>query len=71
MMVSFQCVEVLNCQCLTHEDLMALMTILNTKLLDHFEKAKIREEKRKEEDYDEVLEEYLEKQVNSVHCIKI
>ena len=40
-----------------------LLNLLNKKLLDHFEKALAREQQRKTEDYDEVLEETLERQV--------
>lgn len=42
------------------------MNLINKKLLDHFEKANARNEQRNEEDYDEVLEETLEREVFSL-----
>ncbi|KAF8785478.1 Importin-5 like protein [Argiope bruennichi] len=57
-----QCIEVLNCPCLQPEDLSNLMNILNKYLVGHFERSDEREAKRKEEDYDEVLEESLIKE---------
>ncbi|GBL83789.1 Importin-5 [Araneus ventricosus] len=57
-----QCIEVLNCPCLQPDDLSNLMNVLNKYLVGHFERSDEREAKRKEEDYDEVLEESLIKE---------
>lgn len=54
----------LNTHCFSHEDMIFLINLINKKLADHFEKTLAREQQRKTEDYDEVLEETLERQVN-------
>lgn len=60
-----QCLEVLKCPCLQSDELQSLITILNKYLVNHFEKYDAREAKRKEEDFDEVLEEILIKEVRN------
>lgn len=60
-----QCLEVLKCPCLQSDELQSLITILNKYLVNHFEKYDARETKRKEEDFDEVLEEILIKEVRN------
>lgn len=54
----------MNTHCFSHEEMIFLINLINKKLLDHFEKTHAREQQRKTEDYDEVLEETLERQVN-------
>lgn len=54
----------MNTHCFSHEDMIILINLINKKLNDHFEKTDAREQQRKTEDYDEVLEETLERQVN-------
>ncbi|GFR15020.1 importin-5 [Trichonephila clavata] len=57
-----QCIEILNCPCLQPEDFNTLITLLNKYLANHFQQYQYRQERRREEDYDEVLEETLVKQ---------
>lgn len=57
-----RCIEVLDSRCLSHDEMLLLVNLLNKKLVDHFEKANARAEQRKEEDYDDVLEETLERE---------
>ncbi|GFU12418.1 importin-5 [Nephila pilipes] len=57
-----QCIEILNCQCLQPEDMSNLINLLNKNLTNHFELSAFRNERRKDEDYDEVVEESLLKQ---------
>ena len=50
----FQCIETLGNGCLTEEAMAELIRILDKIMKDHFSKAAARQEKRKDEDYDEV-----------------
>jgi hypothetical protein len=50
----FQCIETLGNGCLTEEAMTELIRILDRIMKDHFSKAAARQEKRKDEDYDEV-----------------
>lgn len=50
----FQCIETLGNGCLTEEAMAELIRILDKIMKDHFSKAVARQEKRKDEDYDEV-----------------
>ena len=50
----FQCIETLNCPCLTDEQMRELFKIFNDQFEKHFEKSTERDEKRRDEDYDEV-----------------
>ncbi|EEC04565.1 Ran-binding protein, putative [Ixodes scapularis] len=54
-----QCVTVLNSKCLSEEQLNSLITVLDKFLKEHFERAEERQLKRKDEDYDELVEEEL------------
>ena len=54
LLASLQCIETLNCPCLTDEQMRELFTIFNDQFEKHFEKSKERDEKRRDEDYDEV-----------------
>nr|CAD7258327.1 unnamed protein product [Timema shepardi] len=54
-----RCIETLGNGCLTEEAMAELLKILNKLMLEHFNKAVARQEKRKDEDYDEVVEEQL------------
>nr|CAD7200081.1 unnamed protein product [Timema douglasi] len=54
-----KCIETLGNGCLTEEAMAELLKILNKLMLEHFNKAVARQEKRKDEDYDEVVEEQL------------
>ncbi|GIX94542.1 importin-5 [Caerostris extrusa] len=57
-----QCLDVLHYPCLPPDDLRTIVNILNKNLVGHYERSIEREAKRKEEDYDEVLEESLIKE---------
>ncbi|XP_071539871.1 importin-5 [Panulirus ornatus] len=52
-------IEVLGMGCLTNDQMTELIRILDKSLKEHFERAVKRQEKRKDEDYDEVVEEQL------------
>ncbi|XP_014214927.1 importin-5 [Copidosoma floridanum] len=54
-----RCIETLGAGCLTPQSMEELLRILNKLLNEHFEKAVARLEKRKDEDYDDVVEEQL------------
>ncbi|EFN77942.1 Importin-5 [Harpegnathos saltator] len=54
-----KCIETLGAGCLSAPHMTELLRILDKLLNDHFEKAFARLEKRKDEDYDEVVEEQL------------
>lgn len=54
-----QCIEVLGKGCLPEEHMSDVIQILDKKLKEHFERAQERQEKRKDEDYDEMVEEAL------------
>nr|CAD7590238.1 unnamed protein product [Timema genevievae] len=54
-----KCIETLGNGCLTEAAMAELLKILNKLMLEHFNKAVARQEKRKDEDYDEVVEEQL------------
>jgi len=54
-----KCIEVLGAGCLKEDQMHELMKMLDKVLTDHFERASKRHEKRKDEDYDEVVEEQL------------
>merc|ERR1712012_228737 len=55
-----QCIEHMGKGCLTAEQVEELVTILDVKILkEHFDRQNTRMEQRKDEDYDEVVEETL------------
>ncbi|XP_013772605.1 importin-5-like [Limulus polyphemus] len=54
-----KCIEVLGRGCLREEHMAELLKVLDKSLRDHFERARERQEKRKDEDYDELVEEEL------------
>ncbi|XP_076311262.1 importin-5-like isoform X6 [Tachypleus tridentatus] len=54
-----KCIEVLGRGCLREEHMAELLKVLDKSLGDHFERARERQEKRKDEDYDELVEEEL------------
>ncbi|XP_076324305.1 importin-5-like isoform X2 [Tachypleus tridentatus] len=54
-----KCIEVLGRGCLSEEHMAELLKVLDKSLKDHFERAQERQEKRKDEDYDEIVEEEL------------
>lgn len=54
-----KCIEVMGVDCLNDEQLNELVKILEKSLTEHFERAKDRHEKRKDEDYDQVVEKQL------------
>ncbi|XP_064455719.1 importin-5-like [Ornithodoros turicata] len=54
-----QCVTTMNSRCLTEEHMTTLVKVLDKFLKEHFERAAERQLKRKDEDYDEVVEEEL------------
>ncbi|XP_075236845.1 karyopherin beta 3 [Lycorma delicatula] len=54
-----KCIEFLGNGCLSEEAMKELLRILDKLLKEHFERADERLEKRKDEDYDEVVEEKL------------
>lgn len=51
----FQCIETLGTGCLSEESMSKLITILDKLLTEHFERQVQRGDKRKDEDYDEVI----------------
>ncbi|XP_054709669.1 importin-5-like [Uloborus diversus] len=57
-----ECIEVLNYPCIAHDDLLVLVGLLNKSLFNHFSRAQTRDQKRTEEDYDDVLEESFERE---------
>lgn len=59
-----KCIETLGAGCLSAPHMTELLRILDKLLNEHFEKAVARLEKRKDEDYDEVLQ-------NSMICLWI
>ncbi|KAL1132390.1 hypothetical protein AAG570_010345 [Ranatra chinensis] len=59
-----QCIETLGKGCLSEEMMQELLRILDTLLKQHFDRAVERLDKRKDEDYDEVVEEQLEVEDN-------
>ncbi|KAI4504097.1 hypothetical protein M0802_000568 [Mischocyttarus mexicanus] len=59
-----KCIETLGAGCLGTEPMAELLRILDKLLKEHFERAVARLEKRKDEDYDEVVEEQLEDEDN-------
>ncbi|GFG38740.1 hypothetical protein Cfor_07043, partial [Coptotermes formosanus] len=59
-----KCIETLGNGCLTEEAMAELIRILDKIMKDHFSKAAARQEKRKDEDYDETVEEQLEDEDN-------
>lgn len=59
-----QCIEKLGKQFINAEQLNELMRVLDEHLKDHFLRAQQRIEKRKDEDYDEGVEEILEDEVS-------
>merc|ERR1712106_410482 len=54
-----KCIEVLGLGCLTNDQMGELMRILDKSMKEHFERAVKRQEQRKDEDYDDVVEEQL------------
>uniref|UniRef100_A0A6M2DRC2 Putative karyopherin importin beta 3 n=1 Tax=Xenopsylla cheopis TaxID=163159 RepID=A0A6M2DRC2_XENCH len=54
-----KCIETLGEGCLSEEYMKDILTIINKMMNEHFERATERLEKRKDEDYDEVVEEQL------------
>lgn len=54
-----QCVTVLGTKCLSEEQMNNLIGVLDKFLREHFERADERQLKRKDEDYDELVEEEL------------
>jgi len=52
-----KCIETLGAGCLSAPHMTELLRLLNKLLNEHFERAVARLEKRKDEDYDEVLNE--------------
>ncbi|KAF2351074.1 Armadillo-type fold [Trinorchestia longiramus] len=54
-----KCIEVLGSGCLSEVQMTELVKMLDKVLTNHFERANKRHEKRKDEDYDEVVEEQL------------
>ncbi|XP_026272263.1 importin-5 [Frankliniella occidentalis] len=59
-----KCIEVLGLGFLSQEAMQEMLRILDRLIKDHFERAEARVEKRKDEDYDEVVEEQLEDEDN-------
>jgi hypothetical protein len=55
-----KCIEFLGAGCLTDQEMVEIIKILEKHLIKHFEKATEREEARKDEDYDEETEKELE-----------
>jgi len=54
-----KCIEVLGLGCLTNDQMQELMRIMDKSMKEHFERSVKRQEQRKDEDYDEVVEEQL------------
>ncbi|KAK2719944.1 importin-5-like [Artemia franciscana] len=54
-----KCVETLGAGCLDESAMLEVSNILNKLLNEHFENAQERQNKRKDEDYDEIVEEQL------------
>lgn len=52
---TLQCIETLGNGCLNEQSMAELLRILDKLLKEHFKRAVERLEKRKDEDYDEVL----------------
>ena len=59
-----QCIEKLGKKFVSPEQQEILIRVLDTHLRDHFTRAQQRLEKRKDEDYDEGVEEILEDEVS-------
>ncbi|XP_063224188.1 importin-5 [Bacillus rossius redtenbacheri] len=55
-----KCIETLGAGCLPDAAMAEVVTLVDKLMTDHFAKAAARQEKRKDEDYDEVVEEQLE-----------
>lgn len=53
--IVFQCIETLGHGCLAETQMAELLKILDKQLKEHFEREVERLEKRKDEDYDEVI----------------
>ncbi|XP_017765333.1 PREDICTED: importin-5 isoform X3 [Eufriesea mexicana] len=65
-----KCIETLGAGCLAAQPMAELLRILDKLLNKHFERAVARLEKRKDEDYDEVVEEQLADEGNEdVHTL--
>lgn len=62
-MSSVQCIEKLGKKFITAQQLDELIHVLDGHLKEHFLRAQQRTEKRKDEDYDEGVEEILEDEV--------
>uniref|UniRef100_S4RV35 Karyopherin (importin) beta 3 n=1 Tax=Petromyzon marinus TaxID=7757 RepID=S4RV35_PETMA len=60
-----RCVELMGEGCLDKEHFVELGNILKAKLEEHFKNQELRQEKRKDEDYDEQVEETLQDEDNS------
>lgn len=58
-----QCIEKLGDKFITAEQMQEIVRVLDEQLKDHFQRAAQRVEKRKDEDYDEGVEEILEDEV--------
>lgn len=54
-----KCIETLGTGCLNPQQMSELLRIMDKLMNDHFERAAARLEKRKDEDYDEIVEEQL------------
>ncbi|CAK9814312.1 Ipo5 [Anthophora quadrimaculata] len=66
-----KCIETLGAGCLGAQPMAELLRILDKLLVKHFERAVARLEKRKDEDYDEVVEEQLADEDNEdVYTLK-
>ncbi|CAH0388175.1 unnamed protein product [Bemisia tabaci] len=65
-----KCVEFLGSGCLTEEWMTSLLSFINRTMSEHFQNEVDRLEKRKDEDYDEVVEEELEDE-NSEDSFKL
>lgn len=63
-----KCIETLGAGCLNAQHMTDLLRILDKLLNEYFERAAARLEKRKDEDYDEVVEEELADEDNNDIC---
>ncbi|XP_077293524.1 karyopherin beta 3 isoform X2 [Arctopsyche grandis] len=65
-----KCIEKLGPGCLTEEAMAEVLRLINKIMEEHFQKAVERLEQRKDEDYDEVVEEQLEDEdSDDVYCL--
>lgn len=55
----FQCIDKLGTNCLNEKQLNDLIGVIDTHLKEHFERHRLRQEKRNDEDYDDGVEEDL------------